>query len=110
MGIKATIYTRLAPERAYAVLPPEYRQLVTIRDLGPGEHTIVQFPPERGAVVLSRALRKALDRAGDTAAVIVFAPNLTSEARLLLASSHVRAYSIGEFYWTDASYTAIRTR
>ena len=107
--MKATIYTRLAPGRAYAVLPPEYRQLVTVEDLGPGEHTVVQFPPERGVAVLSRALRKALAQAGDTAPVIVFGPNFTAEARAVLASSQGQAYSIGEIYWTDASYSASRT-
>jgi hypothetical protein len=108
--LKATIYSSLAPERAYAVLPTEYRKLVTMSDLGPGEHTVVQFPPERGGVVLSRALRKALDRAEGAAPVVVFGPNFTAEARELLASAQVRSYAIGEFYWTDASYTAIRAR
>jgi hypothetical protein len=108
--VKATIYASLAPERVYAVLPPEYRKLVNVSDFGPGEHTVVQFPPERGGVVRSRALTKAFHRATGEAPIVVFGPNFTAEARELLASAGVPVYSIGEFYWTDASYTAIRAR
>jgi len=103
-SVEATEAARLAP--------PDYRGLVRhiVRD---GlQYTVVLFPHDRthGPVTTSALVRRALGRIAPAERVLAIGADFTREATALLAERGAAVARIGEFGWTDESYTSIRDR
>lgn len=106
--MKATIRQGLPLDQMLAGLPPEYQRLVGPADFPETSYTLVQFPPSRDGVVLSRPVAKALKKLDPGRQVVALGPNFTEEALQVLREHGARVFCIGEFHWTDASYTSVR--
>lgn len=89
-------------------LPRAYRDLLPSRLPG-DDITLLLFPHDREDVVLSRAVRSALDDLRDGGqAIVAVAGCFTTEAAQLLRAKHATILQLSSYEWTDESYLQTR--
>lgn len=108
--MKITVRKNVEGARVRELLPPELRQRVPGALAKDGRYTVILFPHTREDVVRSPEVLKVLRRVAPAEHVIGVGGTFTAEARDALSERRAFIVSMGEFFWTDESYVAIRNR
>jgi hypothetical protein len=92
------------------VVPPDYKERVLLAVRPEIRYTVVLFAHdrERGGVVTSAVVRRAIARIPIEASLLAVGADFTEEATELLHAREAAIARIGEFGWTDASYHSLR--
>jgi hypothetical protein len=92
------------------MLPPSYRRrLPPIVERSSETFAVLLFPHEREDVVISSAVRHALQsQHSSDERMIAVGGNFTEEARAFLDAAGVIVLRLSDFHWTDDSYKAIK--
>jgi hypothetical protein len=89
------------------MVPPQYRSLVRTV-ITPGVvYTLILFRHDRGDVVTSGPVKRALMQLEQEEQALAVGANFTAEAIGLLQSRGAAIARLGEFYWTDDSYLTL---
>lgn len=108
--MKVTIRKNVEGAQVRDFLPPELRQRVPGALAKEGRYTVILFPHTREDVVRSPEVVKALRRVAPEERVVGVGGTFTVEARDALSERGALIVAMGEFFWTDESYVAIRNR
>jgi len=106
---KPQIRRGLTSAQLVSMLPPLYRQLLppTV-ERSRETFTVLLFPHDREDVVISSAVRRALQSQHLTdERVIAAAGNFTAEAKSFLDAAGVIVLRLSDYHWTDDSYKDI---
>ena len=108
--MKHTVQRGLSVEALCASVPSRYRpQLPT--GLREPKYTLLLFRNDRDDVILSRSVKSALaDVANESGPLVAVGGCFTAEGLELLQARQAIILQLAEFFWTDESYLAIRTR
>jgi hypothetical protein len=108
---KPCIQRNLTAAEVARQLPPQYRDRLP-RNIARSEKTfaLLLFPHDRDDVVISAAVRRALNSWQSTTEdrIIAVAGNFTLEARELLEAARAIVLRMGDYHWTDESYKSIQ--
>jgi hypothetical protein len=108
---KPRIQRNLTAEEVARQLPPQYRDRLP-RNIARSAKTfaLLLFPHDRDDVVISAAVRRALNtwQSATDDQIIAVAGNFTLEARELLEAARAIVLRMGDYHWTDESYKSIQ--
>ena len=106
---KFSVLGRFDSDRIPAVVPPDYRGVVRAVTQPGLMYTVLLFAHDRSrGVTTSAPVRRALSDVAIAEPVLAVGANFTQEALALLEERGAAIARLGEYYWTDASYQAIR--
>lgn len=107
--MKVTVTKNVEGWRVRDALPPELRQRVPSTLAKEDRYTVILFPHAREDVVRSPEVLKALRKLALDERVVGVGGTFTAEARAALSERGAIIVSMGDYFWTDESYVAIKT-
>src|SRR5262245_6591696 len=90
------------------ILPKRFQGLVDPQLENDGTVTVIIFGGEK--VIRSSQVRFVLKELSDADhTILAYAYNLTTESKEILQANRVQIYTESDWYWTDESYSAVRS-
>jgi hypothetical protein len=108
--LKYKVQRGLSGATLRASVPARYRSRLP-DELPEPSYTLLLFRNDHNDVVLSRAVKSALDHvASEAAPLLAVGGCFTAEGLALLRGRQATVLQLSDFHWTDDSYQAIRQR
>ena len=105
---KFSILGRFLAKQIPSLVPPDYRGRIRAVTQPEAPYTVVLFEHDREDVVTSPVVHRALARIPTEESLLAVGAVFTVEATQLLNERRAAIANIGEFYWTDESWTSRR--